>query len=154
MDNSFNNILKDFAMQLKTPHLLDNDKIASLLPGLDEFIQWAKQVQEYALTQALKGVKFKGFKVVEGRSRRTFSNELEVANTLLEQGYDESVVYKKELANLTSIESLLGKKKFQEVLGAHVTKAPGKPTLVSDSDPRAEYSNDFQIIDNDNDWLI
>lgn len=37
---------------------------------------------------------------------------------------------------MTEFEKLMGKKKFQEVLGEFVVKPPGKLALVPDSDPR------------------
>lgn len=49
-------------------------------------------------------------------------------------GYTD--IYKTELISLTEFEKLMGKKKFQEILGEYVAKPPGKLTLVPDSDPR------------------
>lgn len=43
--------------------------------------------------------------------------------------------------------SLLGKKRFEELLGDLITKPPGKPTLVPDTDKRPAINTaieDFQ----------
>lgn len=127
------------AERLKSPDLLSHEEIEQLLPHLDEYIQWAKQVQEYALGQALQGEKYAGFKVVAGRSNRTLSDEDKVVDTLLGEGYDESMIFERKLATLTKLESLLGKKKFASLLGNLVIKPVGKPALVSEDDERPEY---------------
>ena len=57
-----------------------------------------------------------------------------MAKAAEENGYRD--IYRKSLINLTDMERLMGKKKFQEVLGAYIMKPPGKPTLVPVSDKR------------------
>lgn len=125
---------------LQSPDLLTKEQIETLLPELDGIISWAKQVQEYALEQALKGVKYKGFKVVEGRSIRTFTNVDKVVDRLIGEGYDEGLLFERKLKTLTQIESLVGKKNFEPLLGDLVEKPQGKPTLVDESDKRPEFN--------------
>lgn len=50
-------------------------------------------------------------------------------------GYDP---YEKKLLGITAMTSLLGKKKFNEILNGMIEKPEGKPTLVPDSDKRPE----------------
>ena len=52
----------------------------------------------------------------------------------LEAGYSD--IYKKDILNLTDMERLLGKETFKEILGGFVTRSPGKPALVPESDKR------------------
>jgi|SRR5690554_6078210 len=125
---------------LQSPDLLSKEQIEALLPELDNIISWAKQVQEYALGQALTGVKFNGFKVVEGRSNRTFKNTDEVVDRLTTEGYDADLLYERKLKTLTQIEALVGKKNFEPILGDLVIKPQGKPTLVPESDKRPELT--------------
>lgn len=124
---------------LTNPDLLSHEEIEQLLPTLDGLIGWAKQVQEYALNQALRGEKFEGFKVVAGRSIRKFEDEDKVADTLIGEGYDESMIYERKLATITKLETLVGKKRFTALLGSLIIKPVGKPTLVPESDDRPEY---------------
>jgi hypothetical protein len=119
----------DFAM----PTHLENAEISAILPRIDDLVAWAGDIKEYALQQALSGVEYEGFKVVEGRSNRKYSDDTEVAKTVEAAGYDP---YEKKLLGITAMTSLLGKKKFEELLGALITKPQGKPTLVPTSDKR------------------
>lgn len=125
--------------KLVSPDLMSHEEIEKLLPCLDELIGWAKQVQEFALNQALQGEKYEGFKVVAGRSVRKFEDEDKVADTLIGEGYEESMIFERKLATITKLEALVGKKKFATLLGGLVVKPLGKPTLVPDSDDRPEY---------------
>lgn len=125
--------------ELKSPDLLSKEQIEALLPELDGLISWAKQVQDYALGQALSGENFEGFKVVEGRSNRKWKDENEVADTLVLEGYDESIIYDKKLKGITAIEQLVGKKAFSGILNNLVEKPQGKPCLVPNTDPRPVY---------------
>lgn len=125
---------------LQSPDLLSQEQIEALLPHLDQIIGWAKQVQEYALEQALKGTKYEGFKVVAGRAVRKFTDPEKVVDALLAEGYDESMLYERSLKSLTQIESLVGKKNFTVLLGTYVDVPQGKPTLVPESDKRPELA--------------
>ena len=76
--------------------------------------------------------------MVEGRSNRKYTSEEDVAQAVESAGYDP---YEKKLLGITAMTSLLGKKKFEELLGGMVYKPPGKPTLVSKSDKRPAMKN-------------
>lgn len=119
----------DFVM----PDTLSETEIAAILTKIDSLITWGNDVKDYALSQAQKGVRYEGFKVVEGRSNRKFTDEDEVAKTVTEAGYDP---YEKKLLGITAMSTLLGKKKFEEMLGSLIYKPPGKPALVPESDSR------------------
>ena len=121
--------------------LLSNDEIATLLPRVDGVADWIKEVKEYALQQALEGVKFDGFKVVEGTSRRQIVDPDGLAEKLIDDGFGPDKIYKPaELKTITSLEKLVGKKYFAELSKGYVEKPQGKPTLVPESDKRAEWN--------------
>lgn len=119
----------DFAM----PDTLDEIEIAAILPKIDQLIAWGNDLKDYALTKAQSGTHYEGFKVVEGRSNRKYTDENAVAKTVTDAGYDP---YEKKLLGITAMSSLLGKKKFEELLGSLIYKPPGKPALVPESDKR------------------
>lgn len=133
--------------EFQDPTTLDNDDIAHILGKADEFIKWAKDVQDFALEQALKGEEFTGFKVVEGRSNRKWTDEKKIGEILLNQGFLESVIYNKKLAGIGAMEKAVGKKEVVNLLGDYIEKPQGKPVLVSDADKRPVFNSviaDFQ----------
>lgn len=123
------------------PDLLSTPEIADILKRSEELTKWAADVAEYALKEAVAGTHFDGFKVVEGRSNRKYTDELKVAEALQKAGYKEAVIYERKLLGITAMEKLVGKKKFAETLKDLVEKPAGKPTLVPESDPREPLSS-------------
>lgn len=119
----------DFEM----PATLEDTEVAAILPRIEDLVSWAGDVKEYALQKALSGTKFDGFKVVEGRSNRKYTDEEAVAQTVKDAGFDP---YEQKLLGITAMSQVLGKKKFEELLGGLVYKPAGKPVLVPDSDKR------------------
>ena len=119
----------DFEM----PDNLEDIEIAAILPRIDDLVAWGNDIKEYALQKALSGTEYPGYKVVEGRSNRKYTNEDAVALAVKDAGFDP---YEKKLLNITAMTSLLGKKKFNELLSGFITKPQGKPTLVPESDKR------------------
>ena len=122
---------------------LDNTEIAAILPQIDALVSWASDVKDYALSQALAGVRYPGWKVVEGRSNRRFSNPDAVADIVMKAGRDP---YEKKLLGITAMQKLLGKKQFNSLLGGYIEKPQGKPVLAPAADTRPEFntaSNDF-----------
>ena len=127
----------------KLPPLLTDTEIEVILGKLDELVSWASDIKEYALQQALSGKEWTGFKIVEGRSNRRYSNESAVIDAVEKAGFDP---YEKKLLGITAMQKLLGKSRFDELLTAYIEKPQGKPTLVPDSDKRPAMNtakNDF-----------
>lgn len=136
----------------ETPGLLTKEEMErSILPRLATIKTWLSGVEEYALSQALSGVRYDGFKVVEGRSVRRITDEAAVIELLTGNGYDrQSVVKPEEIRSLTELERLVGKKTFTSLCGDYIEKPKGKPTLVPNSDKRPEINtaeDDFKDID-------
>ena len=123
------------------PPTLSYEEIAEILRQADALQAWAKDVQGYALEQALAGVRFDGWKLVEGRSVRKYADEDAVASALQLEGYTEEQMFEKVLLGITKMEKLLGRKQFGELLDGLVVKPPGKPTLVPESDRRPELNS-------------
>ena len=127
--------LKLAQYDFKMPATLENIEIESLLGKLDMLIDWAEDIKTYALDQAVQGKKWRGYKIVEGRSNRKYTDEKAVADKVTKAGYDP---YEKKVLGITAMSKLLGKKKFEELLSGLIEKPQGKPTLVPESDARPE----------------
>ncbi|EFU80552.1 hypothetical protein HMPREF0388_0772 [Mobiluncus curtisii ATCC 51333] len=133
------------------PAELSAGEVAEVLAQIPELTRWASDVQDYALSQALSGEQYEGFKLVAGRSIRKYTDETAVAEAAKAAGYRD--IYKRSLLTITAMEKLMGKKQFSEILGNLVVKPEGKPTLVPLSDKRPELqistaADDFTNIDN------
>lgn len=142
--------LKLAQYDFKMPATLEDIEIESLLGKLDMLIDWAENIKTYALEQAVQGKKWRGYKIVEGRSNRKYTDEKAVADKVTKAGYDP---YEKKVLGITAMSKLLGKKKFEELLSGLVEKPQGKPTLVSESDDRPEMNiaaNAAQDFEEDN----
>ena len=123
------------------PALLTEEEIGEVLRRADELDHWVKDITEYALAEALKGTRYEGWKLVEGTSRRKYTDPARVIQVLLEEGYKAEDVQKPvEPKGLTDMTKLLGKKLFEELLASLVIKPEGKPTLVPDSEKRPELN--------------
>lgn len=121
-------------------NVLKPDEIADLLLRTPNFINWANSINEYALREAKKGMKWPGMKLVAGRSNRSYTDPAKVESVLVKEGYLKEEIYKPfEILNISTMEAVLSKNTFAELLSPLVMKAPGAPTLVPLSDKRPEY---------------
>ena len=121
----------------KDPPLLSDEEIADVLSRVDSLVSWANSVKEYALQEALEGHRFAGWKLVEGKSVRKFTDDSSVCTRLSAAGFDP---YEKKMLGLTALEKKLGKKDFCNLLSDLVVRSPGKPVLVPVTDKRAEMN--------------
>ena len=128
-------------LEFKDARLLDDSEIGEVLRLAEQLTAWAGDVKEYAQEEAEKGKKWDGWKLVEGRSNRKYSDEAKVAEALKNAGYDEALLYEKKLYGITAMEKIIGKKPLAEFCGALIIKPPGKPVLVPESDKRPEINS-------------
>jgi hypothetical protein len=131
----------DFNLSLESynrakPPALSNAEVGEILKRAEDLAAWAKDLKEYALTELLKGGEVSGWKAVEGKSNRAFTDTDKVVKAVTAAGYDEALCYKREPLTLTKFEELLGKADFKKILSGFVIKPPGKPTLAPESDKR------------------
>lgn len=116
------------------PAELTDAEIAQVLAQLPDLKAWAADVETHALSLAVnQGKTWPGFKLVEGRSIRKYSDESAVAQAAEAAGVD---VWDRKLKTITALEKQLSKKRFTTLLGDLVVKPAGKPTLVPESDKR------------------
>ena len=133
------------------PPLLTDAEIEDILGKLDDLTRWAEEIKAYAQDAALNhGKQWHGYKVVEGRSVRKYSNEDAVVEAANAAGYHD--IFRKTLLPITEMEKLMGKQEFQTILGGLIVKPAGKPTLVPASDKRPAITSaniDFNEIQED-----
>lgn len=122
----------------KLPPLLEDTEIEVILSRADQLVSWVNDIKEYALQQAISGKEWTGFKLVEGRSNRRYTDEAAVTQTVTGAGFDP---YERKLLGITAMQKLLGKSRFDELLSAYIEKPQGKPTLVPESDKRPVMNN-------------
>lgn len=129
--------------EFQEPPLLSIEEIGEILFRAEALQKWAKDIQDYAFEQAEKhGVKIPGWKLVEGRSNRTYTDKQAVADTLIIEGYEENMIYKpRDILGITDMEKEIGKKIFADLLDGLVIKPSGKPVLVSADDKRPELNS-------------
>lgn len=118
------------------PPLLTDEEIEDILGRLDDLTHWANEIMAYAQDAALNhGKQWRGYKVVEGRSVRKYTDEDAVVAAAKAAGYTD--IYRRMLLPITEMERLMGKQTFRAVLGDYVEKPAGKPILVPLSDKRS-----------------
>lgn len=117
------------------PPLLTDAEIEDILSRLDDLTKWANEIAAYAQDAAVNHGKYwEGFKLVESRTNRKYSDETAVIEAAKAAGYSD--IFKKSLIPITEMEKLMGKKTFAAVLGGLIVKPKGKPALVPVSDKR------------------
>lgn len=121
--------------------LLSDQEIGDLLIRGKHLIQWYKDLEDYATKALLEGKAIEGWKLVEGRSNRTFTDQDAALQAVIAAGYDEALVYERKPKSLSELERLMGKAEFKEKLGDFVVKPQGKPTLALSTDKREAYSS-------------
>lgn len=138
-------IVHDFEEHPDTLVMTD-EEIVYMLGKLDRYKSWLESLNQYAYSEAMKGKKWEGYKLVEGRTARKIVEPDKVRNILLKE-YLEDEVLNISLKGITDLEKLVGKKVFNAKLGEYVKSQPGAPKLVPDSHPGKDYDvlSDFDI---------
>jgi len=130
-----NTALEDFKGKL--PPVLSNEEVGDLLLKAQDLAKWAKDLEEHALKMCLAGETVPGWKAVEGRSNRCFTDTDAAFKELTTKGLAKAeVLYIRKPITLTETETLLGKKEFNAALSEFIVKPPGKPALAKATDKR------------------
>lgn len=128
---------------------LSKEDIAHILTRVDPLVKWAQGIKDWALSQAENhGMKFPGYKLVEGRAgNRKFQDEELVEKRLIEMGYKEDEIYEpRSMLGVSGLEKVLGRKQFGELLADQVIRTPAKPTLVPEDDKRPELNSKHSAV--------
>lgn len=120
----------------RDPHLLSDKQIMDVYNQIPMLTTWAAAVAEHMLDTGLAGKEWKGFKIVEGQSRRKWKDEDAVMDILRKNKFLKKDYTQTKLIGIPAAEKLVGKKNLQPLLGDQIVIPQGKPTLVPESDKR------------------
>ena len=136
-------------LRVKLPVLAPHE-VAEVLAMEPLVSLWLKRVKDQALTSLLNGEQVPGYKVVEGKQgNRKWSDELAVAQTLKDAGYQLNDITETKLLSPAAMDKSIGKKRVAELLADLIDRSPGAPTVAPESDKRPAYSraDDFEKLD-------
>lgn len=122
-------------------NLLTPDELGVILQRGKMLSDWYKSIQSQALEMLLGGKKIPGYKLVEGRSSRSWTNQDEALETLQKSGVDKAIIYDYIPKTLAQLEKIIGVARFKEMVGKFIHKPPGSPTLAEATDSRKEYNS-------------
>ena len=129
------------------PHKLTDEQLRAALENRIMIESWLISVENYAKERIVNGDPLPGFKLVEGRSTRRWSDEKEAELALT--AFIGPDAFTRKLVSPAQAEKLLGKAK-KNLIQNIVMKPKGTPTLAKDSDPRPEITavaGDFEALD-------
>lgn len=135
------------AEQKCDPALLSAEELGEYLRRGKLIAAWVSDLESFALAHCLNGHNVPGFKAVEGRTTRAFTNTDEAFSVLMAAGIDEAMLYERKPLTLAQTEKVVGKAKFTELASKYVVYNPGKPTLVPESDKREAISTAINAAD-------
>lgn len=136
---------EEFAKQeFAEPRTLSNEMIGELLPKLEVVAIAVAAIKENAYAKVLGGEKIPGWKMVQGKQSRYYTDPAAIRKELLENGFKEDDILtqpkERELLSLTALEKKVKKANFEKYVAQFVDKKRAAPTLAPSTDPREEYS--------------
>lgn len=129
-----------FRYDLGSPGLLPEESIPDILAVADVAEEWLKDLRAYALSQALRGQEWPGYKLVHGkRPPRKWKNEEAAKEQLIRAGYTPDLYEETRFKTVSQIESLVGKSAFNAIFSELTTQEEGNLVLAPADDKRIEY---------------
>lgn len=128
------------ATGFKPSNCLTDEEIGALLVRAEGLVAWYNDLKEYALAACLNGKTIPGWKAVEGRSTRAWTDQDAALDALMAGGVEEAIIYDRIPKTLAQLEKVIGKQRFGELVGGMITKSPGKPALAAESDKRPAHN--------------
>jgi hypothetical protein len=120
---------------LPPPDTLTEEQVGAALAAKSLIEGWLNAVQAHVVERLENGQGFPGFKLVAGRSSRSWIDEDAALKNLSEMvGLDRAMTEPK-LISPPQAENVLGSKRKADIQSM-IAKAEGKPTLAPDSDKR------------------
>lgn len=117
------------------PKLLTDSELVEIYKKSPQIESWLKAVSGYMFEEALAGKKWPDHKLVEGQSRRGWTDENEVIK-ILSTDWEQEQFTNLKVKGIGDIEKLVGKKEFPILFGDVVVHKKTSPILVHISDKR------------------
>ena len=130
----------------ETPPLLTPKEIAELVKSgkFERAVAVINSLRIFAYNLCKAG-ELPGFKLVEGKKMRAYTDELKVKDAVVASGVEEPLVWKpRTLLGITEMQKLLGKKGFKTILEDTklVKEKPAAPKMVPVEDRRPALDKD------------
>ena len=125
----------------KKPPLISNAEMGQYLQQGIDIAKWVSDLQDIALKECLAGKEVPGWKAVEGRGSREWTDLDKAFAHLAENGIPDAMLWERNPITPPKLEKALGKKEFTAQTEGYVVKKPGKPALVPASDKRPAVVN-------------
>ena len=130
------------------PEDLEAEEIRQVLDRAEMVRGWLKSVEEYALQMAMaRGVTIEGYKLVEGRKNRAWTDEEKADSFLARYGVKADRRYKRTLISPAQAEKIVTKDK-RHLIEKYWDKPEGAPQLVpiTDSRPAIAVGEEFDVL--------
>lgn len=121
------------------PPAIDNQMVGAVLARAQNLAKWVKKLEKYALEELMRGNVVPGWKIVEGRSNREFTDVDQAYGALINAGYKKELLYDEVPVPLTKAEKQVSREDYDSILSAFIHKPKGKPTLAPEDDRRPAY---------------
>lgn len=129
----------DVSVNPKSPDKLSDRDLRFALENRSLIISWLDAVQDIAFEKLSNGESFPGFKLVHGRSSRSWADP-QVAEQVLVEALGAEAFAPKKIITAPQAEKALGKKRAA-LLDGLISKSEGSPTMVSSDDKRPEINS-------------
>lgn len=121
------------------PESLTQEEQVALLTISKQIQDYFSSLEAYVSQQMQQGVKYPGWKLVQGRSTRKWADETKAAAAIEASGIDKAILFSQVFVSPAQAEKIVGKKSFAHIAGDYVVMSVGSPSVAPDSDPRPEY---------------
>lgn len=115
-------------------------EVADILKLEPMITEWLKKIKAQAVTDMLNGKPIPGYKVVAGRTTRSWADETEVIQILGAAGHPkDTITTEPELLSVAQMEKAISKKEVAKLLSGQILTTPGAPTVAPETDKRPAY---------------
>ena len=129
----------DVSVNPKSPDKLSIRNLRFALENKKLIISWLDAVEDLAYERLSAGEEFPGFKLVYGRSSRSWADP-QLAEQVLVEALGAEAFAPKKIITAPQAEKALGKKRAA-LLDGLISKSEGAPTMVSSDDKRPEINS-------------